>query len=219
VLGRVIEWRRHGATSPILVPRGHGGDILRSVKVRAVCGCGVLAATVAIAAAAAAKPAEHVQCPLKTGTPSGGHVQWAFTESGAPSGRHPGIRTSYTHGRGTWTAGRATGTVCSQDSLSGGGSRDLVLPVAGRAKLSPRIIRLGKLGVSLVVPVRISASDDSACVVGTHGTVTLFASYYAVHNDSVSLHFARGCADHDHRYTGSGVHVLIAHDGAQVNST
>ena len=183
------------------------------------CGCGALAAIVAMATGAAAKPADHVQCPLKTGSPSGGDVQWAFTESGPPSGRHPGIRSSYTHGRGSWSAGRATGTVCSQDSLTGGGSRNLVLPAAGRAKLSPRITKLGRLGVGLVVRVRVTASDDSACVPGTRGTVTLFASYYAVHHDSVSVHFANGCADHDHAYSGSGVHVLIAHDGAQVNST
>ena len=184
------------------------------------CGCGALAAAVAaMATGAAAKPAAHVQCPLKTGSPSGGYVQWAFTESGLPSGRHPGIRSSYTHGRGSWSAGRTTGTVCGQDSVIGGGSRNLELSAAGRAKLSPRITKLGRLGVGLVIPVRVTASDDSACLSGTRGTVTLFASYYAVHHDSVAVRFATGCADHDHNYGGSDLHVLIAHDGAQVNRT
>jgi len=34
----------------------------------------------------------------------------------------------------------------------------------------------------------------------------------------LSLHFGAQCADHNHVYTGSRLHVLIARDGAQVNS-
>jgi hypothetical protein len=145
-------------------------------------------------------------------------VQWAFTETGPPSGRHPGISSSYTHGRGNWTAGRATGTVCSEDSPITGPSRNLVLTVAGKAKLSPGITELGLPGVGLVLPVRVSASDDSGCPGGTRGTVTLFDSYHAIHRDSVSLHFAAACAIHDHRYGGSQLKVLITRHGAQVNS-
>jgi hypothetical protein len=66
--------------------------------------------------------------------------------------------------------------------------------------------------------VTVSASNDSACATGTGGSVTLFASYYGVHHDTISLHFGPGCADHDHLFSGSIVHVLIARDGHQVNS-
>jgi hypothetical protein len=186
--------------------------------VRAQIASGILAATLVIAAAAAAKPADRALCPLKTGSPSGGDVQWAFTETGPPSGTHRGISSSYTHGRGNWTGGRATGKACNADSPTKGPSRNLVLAVAGRAKLSPRVTELGLLGVGLVLPVRVSASDDPACATGTRGTATLFASYYAIHRDSLSLHFAAGCADHDHSYGGPRLHVLIARDGAQVNT-
>jgi hypothetical protein len=178
----------------------------------------VLAATAAIAAGATAEAAASAQCPLKVGSPSGGDVQWAFTETGPPTGKHPGIKSSYTHGRGNWTAGRATGTACSADTPTSGPSRNLVLAVSGKAKLSPGITELGLRGVGLVLRVRIKASDDRACAAGTLGTVTLFASYYAIHRDSVSLHFAAACSGHDHRYTGSQVHVLITRHGAQVNS-
>ena len=58
-----------------------------------------------------------------------------------------------------------------------------------------------------------------ACAAGTHGTVTLFASYHAIHRDSMSLHFAPACAHHNHRYSGSRLHVFIARNGAQVNHT
>jgi hypothetical protein len=187
--------------------------------VRALVASGILAATVVIAAGAAAKPADRALCPLKAGSPSGGDVQWAFSETGPPSGAHRGISSSYTHGRGTWTGGRASGRACSEDSPTKGPSRNLVLAVAGKAKLSPKVTELGLLGVRLVLPVRVSASDDPACSAGTRGTATLFASYFAIHRDSLSLHFATGCAEHDHSYGGSGLHVLVARDGAQVNTS
>jgi hypothetical protein len=49
--------------------------------------------------------------------------------------------------------------------------------------------------------------------------VTLFASYYSVHRDSIALHFTGACAAHDHTFTGAIVKVLISRNGAQVNST
>jgi hypothetical protein len=159
-----------------------------------------------------------VTCPIKA-SGSSTPVEWAFTESAPPSGPHKGIASSYTHGKGRWQSGKATGTVCHEDSLSGGkGSENLVLAMVGSSKLSPRVTRMGLLGVQLALKVKVSASDDSACPVGTSGTVTLFASYFSVHKDTLALSFSGGCADHDHRYAGSSLHVLITRKGAQVNS-
>jgi hypothetical protein len=193
--------------------------MLGDVKALVACVCCVLATTVVVAAGAVAKPGDRALCPLKAGSPSGGDVQWAFTETGHPSGKHAGIRSSYIHGRGNWTAGRAIGKACSQDSLSKGPARNLVLTVAGKAKLSPKVTELGLLGVRLVLPVRVSASDDTACPARTRGTLTLFASYYAIHRDSLKLHFAAGCAGHNLTYRGSRLHVLIARHGVQVSTT
>ncbi len=172
------------------------------------------------ASAGSAHSAGSARCPIGAGSPSGGSVQWAFTESGAPSGSHPGIASSYTHGRGNWSGGHATGTVCHEDSLAGGRAarpRELVLKIAGSARLSPGVTRMGLPGVALELKGIVSASNDPACAAGTHGTVTLFASYHAIHRDSLQLRFTGGCADHDHTYTGSQLHVLITRGGAQVN--
>ncbi|HEX5309616.1 MAG TPA: hypothetical protein VFW38_11115 [Solirubrobacteraceae bacterium] len=159
-----------------------------------------------------------VKCPIKASS-SSNPVEWAFTESGAPSGAHKGISSSYTHGRGTWQSGKASGTICHADQLrSGKGSQHLVLTMSGSSKLSPHVTRLGLLGVELGLKVKVAASDDSACPVGSLGTVTLFASYYSVHKDSVQLRFSSACADHNHSFTGSSLHVLITRKGAQVNS-
>ena len=157
-----------------------------------------------------------VKCPIRASS-SSTPVEWAFTESAPPSGVHNGISSSYTHGKGRWQGGKATGAICHEDSLSAGkGSEGLVLAMAGSSKLSPRVTRMSLLGVQLALKVKVSASDDSACPVGTSGMVTLFASYFAVHKDMLALSFSGGCADHDHRYAGSSLHVLITRKGAQV---
>jgi hypothetical protein len=173
---------------------------------------GILATDVSASATA------KVKCPIKASA-SSSPVEWAFTESAAPTGAHKGIASSYTNGRGTWQGGKATGTVCHADQLSAGkGSQNLVLGMSSTSKLSPRVTRKGLLGVELALRVKVLASDDSACPVGTIGTVTLFASYFETHRDTLALSFSGGCADHDHRYSGSSLHVLITRKGAQVNS-
>jgi hypothetical protein len=178
----------------------------------------IAVSTGAAAPTSAARAAGSARCPISAGSPTGGNVQWAFTDSAPPSGAHPGIASSYTHGHGTWTGGHASGTVCHEDTLTGGhGSRELVLRIGGTAKLSPGITRLGLRGVALELKGTVSASNDPACVSGTHGTVTLFASYYSVHRDSVQLRFTGGCADHDHTFIGSQLRVLLTRGGAQVN--
>jgi hypothetical protein len=90
----------------------------------------------------------NVACPLAPGAPSGGDVQWAFSDSGRPVGDE--VTTSYVHGRGSWTSARATGTACTTDALrKGSGVRHLVLTVSGKSKLTGRVTQGGLLGPSL----------------------------------------------------------------------
>jgi hypothetical protein len=168
-------------------------------------------------ASGVAASADPAACPLKASSLAPTGEAWAFTQTGAPSSAHPGITSSYTHGRGTWSNGHGAGTICNEDSVSAAPSHNLVLAVAGAAHISPRITHLGHLGVGLVLHVTVSASDDQTCAAGTRGTVTLFASYYQQHRDSVQLRFSGGCDAYDYTYTGSQLHVLIADDGRQVN--
>lgn len=146
-------------------------------------------------------------------------MQWEFSQIGSPTPANPSVSSSWTRGSGSWSAARASGTICSNDGGGGMTTRNLVLAVSGASKLSPQTTKLGLLGVGIVLPVSVTATNDAACPRGTAGSVTLFASYYAVHRDSIALHFAPACADHDLVFTGASVHVLIAHDGKQVNST
>ncbi len=170
----------------------------------------------AAAADASGSAGGEAACPLKAASTIPSGEAWAFTETGAPSSPHPGIASSYTHGRGTWANGRGTGTICNEDSASGHPSHNLVLAVAGAARVSREITRLGHLGVGLVLELAVAASDDPACTPGTKGTATLFASYFQEHHDSVALRFSGGCSAYDYTYSGSEVHVVIADDGRAV---
>ena len=143
-------------------------------------------------------------------------MQWIFSALGAPAAPGGGTTWSWTRGQGSWSAGSATGTICSEDK--GGGRRDVVLSASGASTLSPQIKRLGMLGVGIVIGVRVRASDDARCAVGTRGTITLFATYYSTHVDTIAMHFAAACADHDHRFSGPIVHVEIDRGGHQVNT-
>jgi hypothetical protein len=181
-----------------------------------------LTAVVAIAAAAALAPSTGAsttaaRCPASVAS-SAGPVQWLFSELGAPTPSSARVNWSWTRGGGSWSSGRASGTICSEDKGGGTPARNLVLKVSGSSTLSPMITKLGLLGVGIVLPVSVSASDDEACPRGTPGSVTLFASYYSVHRDSIVMHFAPACASHDHSFGGTIVHVEIARNGHQVNA-
>ncbi|HEY5144731.1 MAG TPA: hypothetical protein VII98_14625 [Solirubrobacteraceae bacterium] len=190
----------------------HGG-MRRRAMVAALGG-----AAIALAATAPFAVAARPTCPLGPNIPRSSGVQWGFSVSGLPAGGHKGITSSYTHGHGTWSGGRAKGAVCHQDSGGGVATRHVVTRVSpAPARLRGHVTRLGKLGVELVVPLVVTGSDDADCARGTHGTVTLFASYYDVHVDSAVLRFGAGCAGHDHTYRGSSLKVLITRSGAQVD--
>lgn len=179
-----------------------------------------LAVTAALVSPAGAS-APRARCPAAATAPppsSATAVQWQFSEVGSPTPPSATVSSSWTRGSGSWSAGHASGAICSGDSGGGARGRNLVLSVSRASTLSPHITRLGLLGVGLTLRVSVSASDDPACPSGTAGSVTLFASYYSVHRDTIALHFAAACADHDHTFAGAIVHVLIARDGHQVNS-
>ncbi len=144
-------------------------------------------------------------------------MQWAFSDSGRPAGNT--IKSSYVHGRGSWTNGRATGTACTMDSTAQTASvRDLVLTVSGKSKLTGRVTENHLPGVRVILGVKVRASDDQSCPQGSTGTITLFASYYSVHRDTMQVHFGSRCAGHNLSYSGSSLHVYIARHGAQVNT-
>jgi hypothetical protein len=165
----------------------------------------------------ALQAASTAACPLKPSSSIPRGEAWAFTATGAPASAHPGVRSTYAHGRGTWTHGHGGGTICRADAAASGPAHDIVLRVSGAAKVMPHITRIGRLGASVTLNVTVSASDYTACAVGTRGTVTIFASYYQGHHDRVQLSFAAGCSSENATFLGPQLHALIAREGLQVN--
>jgi len=157
------------------------------------------------------------KCPLKSSSNIPPGEVWAFHDTGAPSTPHPGIASSYTHGRGTWGGGHGGGTICDEDRLASGQPHAIVLTVAGPSRVSPLVTRLGHPGVELGLSVSVAASNDPACPTRTHGAVTIFASYHEVHDDSVQLHFGGACSAYNATFLGSSLSALIADNGRQVN--
>src|SRR5271163_3133297 len=104
-----------------------------------------------------------LKCPLKASSTIPQGEVWAFHETGAPSTPHPGIASSYTHGRGIWGGSHGSGTICAEDSLSNGQWHAIVLKVAGPTRLSPLVTRLGHPGLELGLSVSVAASNDPAC--------------------------------------------------------
>jgi hypothetical protein len=198
---------------------GRRRTIVRPVSIRQRVGLIAVAAVVVSATLAPSTGASTtaVRCPASVAS-SAGPVQWLFSALGAPTSRSATVNWSWTRGSGSWSSARASGTICSDDKGGGLATRHLVLRVSGSSTLSPMITELGLLGVGIVLPLSVSASDDAACPRGTPGSVTLFASYYSIHRDSIVMRFAPACASHDHSFGGTIVHVEIARNGHQVNT-
>ena len=154
-------------------------------------------------------------CPLQPSSKLPSGEAWAFTYGG-PTVAGEGSRVGYTHGRGSW-AGRGGGTICMSAEVPGAGKAQLVLDVTGGAKVSPRITRLGHLGVGLTLNVKV-ASSQTICPSSTQGSVVIFASYFESHHDSVRLSFQAPCTALDVAFHGTQLKALIARNGGQVNS-
>lgn len=159
-----------------------------------------------------------VGCPAGIASASTiGAVQWIWSAYGKPSSSGSSVSYSQSGGKGTWASGQATGTICSENQGGGEPKRSIVLSVSGASKLTAGAKQLGLTGVALSFPVTVSKSGDSAvCPVGATGTVSLFASYYSVHKDTVTMQFAGTCAAWNETFTGSILHVEISHNGAEI---
>ena len=63
----------------------------------------------------------------------------------------------------------------------------------------------GYPGNLIKTSLKVTASTDPACPVGTRGHITMYASYNGVRSDSMQFFFDAGCSDHDHLYHGQVV--------------
>jgi len=127
-----------------------------------------------------------------------------------PWGFHTGSYTgerSFAKGHGNidLEASTVSGIICQQDRAG-----TIIMSVQHHLSYhSHYAVMWGYPGNIMKIRVRVRASSDPRCKVGTVGRATLFASYNGVRSDSVQFFFPVACKGHDHLYHGSQVNNQV----------
>jgi hypothetical protein len=143
------------------------------------------------------------QIPIVGGTPP-----WGF-HTGAPI---TGAAGTYARGHGdiNLAANTVSGILCQVDRVRHHRDRLIIMTVEHHLVYhSHHAVMWGVPGNMMKIIVRVKRSTDPQCKVGTHGRVTLFASYNGVRSDSVRFIFSSGCKDHRHLYHGPHVNNQV----------
>jgi hypothetical protein len=138
----------------------------------------------------------------------GGIPPWGF-HTGEPITQATG---SYARGHGDINpaAHAVSGILCQVDRVRNEPDRLIIMTVQHHLVYhSHSAVMWGVPGNMMKIVVRVKSSTDPRCKVGTHGHVTLFASYNGVRSDSVQLTFPAACRDHDHLYHGPQVNNQV----------
>jgi hypothetical protein len=142
------------------------------------------------------------QIPIIPGIPP-----WGF-HTGYPSGE----TGSYARGHGeiNLEANTVSGIICQEDHVRNGPTRSLTMTLEHHLVYhSHYAVMWGYPGNIMKIIVRVVASSDPKCEVGTVGRATLFASYNGVRSDSVQFFFPAACKDQDHLYHGTQVNNQV----------
>ena len=137
----------------------------------------------------------------------GGIPPWGF-HTGPPVG----ATGSFARGHGDIDLGASTvsGIICEEQHFQGQPTRAITMSVDPRLVYHSHYATMwGYPGNVIKIIVRVRASDDPRCEVGTVGHATLFASYNGVRSDSVQFFFPAACSDQDHLYHGTQVNNQV----------
>jgi len=137
----------------------------------------------------------------------GGIPPWGF-HTGPPIGETGSFARG--HGQINLEANTVSGIMCQEDRFRGRPTRAITMTVAHHLVYHSHVAMMwGFPGNIMKIVVRVVASNDAKCTVGTLGRATLFASYNGVRSDSVQFFFPASCRDHDHLYHGSQVNNQV----------
>jgi hypothetical protein len=156
-----------------------------------------LLALIGIAGQAAAYSPGCGQVPIVYGIPP-----WGF-HTGSP-GEAGGYARG--HGQINLEANTVSGIICQEDRRGA-----ITMTVEHHLVYHSHYATMwGYPGNVMKIIVRVVASNDPKCEVGTVGHATLFASYNGVRSDSVQFFFPSStCKDHDHLYHGTQVNNQV----------
>jgi hypothetical protein len=142
------------------------------------------------------------EIPIVPGIPP-----WGF-HTGSPDFGSSG---SFARGHGdiNLAANTVSGIIC-QERRFGGPTRAITMTVAHHLDYHSHVaVMWGFPGNIIKIHVRVVASSDPKCKVGTIGRATLFASYNGVRSDSVQFFFPRACARQSDLYHGTQVNNQV----------
>lgn len=128
---------------------------------------------------------------------------WGF-HTGPPIGE----TGSYARGHGEidLEASTVSGILCQESRGRDRPTRAITMTVEHHLVYhSHYAVMWGFPGNIMKIIIRVRASNDPKCKVGTLGRATLFASYNGVRSDSVEFFFPSACRDQDHLYHGTQV--------------
>jgi hypothetical protein len=133
----------------------------------------------------------------------GGIPPWGF-HTGPPIGKTGSFARG--HGKINLEAHTVSGIICQEDRVRNQPTRAITMTVEHHLVYQSHYAVMWSFpGNIMKIRVRVRASDDPKCKVGTVGRATLFASYNGVRSDSVQFFFPAACKDHDHLYHGTQV--------------
>jgi hypothetical protein len=132
---------------------------------------------------------------------------WGF-HTGAPSGETGSFARG--HGEINLEAGTVSGIICQEKHFPNQPTRAITMTVEHHLVYHSHYATMwGYSGNIIKIIVRVSASNDPGCEVGTVGHATLFASYNGVRSDSVQFFFPAACKDQDQLYHGTQVNNQV----------
>lgn len=143
------------------------------------------------------------QVPIVYGIPP-----WGFHTGSPISG--PVGSFARGHGEIDLQAHTVSGILCQEVHVPNRPTRAITMTVDHHLLYQSHYAEMwGFPGNIMKIRVRVQASNDSRCSVGTVGHATLFASYNGVRSDSVQFSFPGSCKDQDHLYHGPQVNNQV----------
>jgi hypothetical protein len=137
----------------------------------------------------------------------GGIPPWGF-HTGPPIGEAGSFARG--HGEINLEASTVSGIICQEERSRDQPTRAITMTVEHHLIYHSHVAMMwGFPGNIMKIRVRVQASDDPQCEVGTVGRATLFASYNGVRSDSVQFFFPAACRDQDHLYHGTQVNNQV----------
>lgn len=142
------------------------------------------------------------QIPIVNGIPP-----WGF-HTGPPIGATGNFARG--HGNIDLEASTVSGILCQEDHFRNQPTRAITMTVERHLVYHSHYAKMwGYPGNVMKIIIRVRASNDPGCAVGTIGHATLFASYNGVRSDSVQFFFPVACRDQDHLYHGPEVNNQV----------